>query len=144
MFDWEKAKVVKMKKPNLWSGTLKEQEDLYNVVLAYYCWLHIREDLNEHLILYTQSLYAYENWCTRLPTVFMDKSVIIKEAYEEILKRFKCDIVFEPSDSMCEDATFYYDLARGKKKFLYEDVYKLLDFVYMMCDSYKVYDYDNM
>jgi hypothetical protein len=74
----------------------------------------------------------------------MDKSVIIKEAYEEILKRFKCDIVFEPSDSMCEDATFYYDLARGKKKFLYEDVYKLLDFVYMMCDSFKVYDYDNM
>jgi hypothetical protein len=144
MFDWEKTKVVKMKRPNLWSGTLKEQEDLYNVLLAYFCWLYIREDLNEHLILYTQSLHAYENWCTRLPTVFGDKSEIIDEAYEETLKRFECDIVFKPSDSMCEDATFYYDLARGKKIFLYEDVYKLLDFVYMMCDSYKVYDYDNM
>jgi hypothetical protein len=56
MFDWEKAKVVEMKKPDLWSGTLKEQEDLYNVVLAYYCWLHIREDLNARLLHYTHKV----------------------------------------------------------------------------------------
>ena len=142
MFDWEKAKVVEIKKPDLWSGkTAYEQKDLYDVILAYYCWLHIRLDLNYSTTLYTQSLNAFEHWCTRLSVVFSEQNVIINEAYEEILKRWECFTIYKPPDNMCEDATFYYDLARCKKTFLYEDVYKLLDYVYMMCDTYKVYDY---
>ena len=47
MFDWEKAKVVEIKKPDLGTGkTEDEQKNLYDVILAYYCWLHIRTDLN--------------------------------------------------------------------------------------------------
>ena len=86
MFDWEKAKVVEIKKPDLWSGkTAYEQKDLYDVILAYYCWLHIRLDLNSSTTLYTQSLYAFEHWCTRLSVVFSEQNVIINEAYEEFL-----------------------------------------------------------
>ena len=141
MFDWEKAKVVEIKKPDLWSGkTEYEQKDLYDVILAYYCWLHIRTDLNSSTTLYTQTLYAFENWCSRLSAVFKEHNVIINEAYEEILKRWGCSTIYKPPDDMCEDATFYYDLARCKKMFLY-DVYKLLDYVYIYSDTYRVYDY---
>jgi hypothetical protein len=146
MFDWEKAKVVLMEKPGGWLGEqVAEQKDLYNVVLAYYCWLHIRGDLKEDVgLLYTKTMYMYENWCTRLPIVYAETKGLIKEAYEQILKRFECDIVFHPSNSITnENITFYYDLARSKKNFLYTDIYKLLDYVYIMCDTYKVYDYDD-
>jgi hypothetical protein len=145
MFNWEKAKVIVMEKPEGWSGEqVAEQKDLYNVVLAYYCWLHIRADIKEDEdILYTKTMYMYEHWCTRLQPLFMEVKELINEAYEEILKRFKCDIVFKPSDSITnENVTFYYDLARCKKNFLYSDIYRLLDYVYIMCDTYRAYDYD--
>jgi hypothetical protein len=146
MFNWEKAKVVLMDKPNGWAGEqMEEQKDLYDVVLAYYCWLHIREDIKEDVgLLYTKTMYMYEHWCERLPIVYAQRKTRIIEAYEEILKRFKCDIVFQPSNSITnENITFYYDIARSKKKFLYDDIYKLLDYVYIMDDTYKVYDYDD-
>jgi hypothetical protein len=145
MFNWEKAKVVLMVKPNGWLGEqAKEQKDLYDVVLAYYCWLQIRGDLEEDVcLLYTKTMYMYEHWCDRLPIVYAGAKELIKEAYEEILKRFKCNIVFHPSNSITnEDITVYYDLARSPKNFMYTDIYKLLDYVYIMCDTYKVYDYD--
>ena len=142
MFDWEKAKVVEIKKPDL--ETLEyEQKDLYDTILAYYCWLYIRGDLNERQILYTQTSYAFENWNSRLSIVFKEHNVIIKECYEEILKRWEWSPVYKPPTNMCEDTTFYYDLIKCKKIFMYFDIYKLLDYVYIYSDTYKVYDYDN-
>ena len=144
MFDWEKAKVVEIKKPDLGTGkTEDEQKNLYDVILAYYCWLHIRTDLNAWGKLYTQTSYAFENWYSRLLPVFKEHNVIINEAYEEILKRWEWSTIYRPPDNMCEDATFYYDLAKCKKNLMYDDVYKLLDYVYIYSDTYRVYDYDN-
>jgi hypothetical protein len=145
MFNWEKAKIVAIKKPEGSLGNqVVEQKDLYNVILAYYCWLHIRGDIKEDEdILYTHTIYMYEHWCERLPSLFMVVKELINEAYEEILKRFKCDIVFKPSDSLTsENITFYYDLARCKKNYWYNDVYAFLDYVYIMNDTYRAYDYD--
>ena len=142
MFDWEKAKVVEIKKPNLGTGKTKdEQKNLYDVILAYYCWLHIRMDLNSRGKLYTQTSYAFENWHSRLSPVFKEHNVIINEAYEEILKRWEWSTIYRPPDNICEDATFYYNLV--KKFSMYDDVYKLLDYVYIYSDTYRVYDYDN-
>jgi hypothetical protein len=148
MFDWEKAKVIEIKKPDLKTRFRNpkpeyEQKDFYDAILAYYCWLHIRTDLNERGILYTQTSYAFENWCSRLSAVFKEHNVIINGAYEEILKRWEWSTIYRPPTNMCEDATFYYDLVKCKKNFMFFDVYKLLDYVYIYSDTYRVYDYDN-
>jgi hypothetical protein len=148
MFDWEKAKVIEIKKPDLKTRFRNpkpeyEQKDLYDTILAYYCWLHIRNDLNERGILYTQTSYAFENWHSRLSAVFKEHNVIINGAYEEILKRWEWPTVYKPPTNMCEDTTFYYDLVKCKKFFMFFDIYKLLDYVYIYSDTYKVYDYDN-
>jgi hypothetical protein len=147
MFDWEKAKVIEIKKPDLKTrfrnDSIYEQKNLYDTILAYYCWLYIRGDLNERGMLYTQTSYAFENWCSRLSTVFKEHKVIINATYEEILKRWGWPTVYKAPTNMCEDEAFYYNLVKCKNIFMFFDIYKLLDYVYIYSDTYKVYDYDN-
>jgi hypothetical protein len=146
MFNWEKAKIIEIKKPDLetrFQSPKHDQKNLYDTILAYYCWLHIRGDINERGMLYTQTSYTFENWCVRLLTVFKEHNVTINGAYQEILKRWQWPEVYKPPTNMCEDEAFYYNLVKCKNIFMFFDIYKLLDYVYIYSDTYRVYNYDN-
>ncbi|CAB3977387.1 Hypothetical predicted protein [Paramuricea clavata] len=112
MCDWTKTKDVKIEKP-FSCTTVDEQKDIYNNIVAYWCWLLMRTDINQQGILYTKSLVLQEYWCEQFPILFEKWHQIINESYEEILQRFGCEMLFKSTDNILGDATFYFDLVRA-------------------------------
>ncbi|CAB3981394.1 Hypothetical predicted protein [Paramuricea clavata] len=141
MFDWEQTKVVAVNKPKQWSetGTEEEQRRVYNIVRGYFCGLYILKDFGDDCETCT-----YDRWLACVDKVFQDKRLMIDGAYEELLKRYGYKMVFMPNENPCQNPLLYYELAMSKETFRHThvyDIYKFLDFVYALCDTYKVYSF---
>jgi hypothetical protein len=127
--------VVVLQKPEDWDGSLEAQEILFEVIVSRFLWLCIRLEVDEKKLE-----DSWEKWCRRYPTVLKYFWDTLKKAFAECIDIFGYSVRYEP--------VFYcivqlvQRLFRVKDTRGYETVYELLDYIYILEDTYKVYDYE--
>jgi hypothetical protein len=130
----EKAMVLQ--KPEGWDGGLEVQEKLFDIITSRLIWLCIRIEINEQGLIKDRR----KRWYERYPTFLECFWNTIVKAFAECIDQFGYSVRYE--------ADFDRSLQRSKQLFTfkqiegYETVYKLLDYIYILEDTYRVYNYD--
>jgi hypothetical protein len=128
-------KAVVLQKPEGWDGSLEAQEILFEVITSRFLWLCIRLEVDEKGLE-----DGWEKWCRRYPTVLKCFWETLKKAFAECIDSFGYSVNYEPVYERILQQT--ERLFRVKDTRGYETVYELLDYIYILEDAYRVYDYD--
>jgi hypothetical protein len=128
-------KAVVLQKPEGWDGSLEAQEILFGVITSRFLWLCIRLEVDEKGLE-----DSWEKWCRRYPTFLECFWDTLKKAFAECIDNFGYSVRYEPVfDRILQ---LVQRLFRVKDTRGYETVYELLDYIYILEDTYRVYNYD--
>ena len=131
-------KAVVLQKPEGWDGGVEVQEKLFDIIVSRFIWLCLRVEIDERGLMSDQK----KKWNDRYSTFLGCFWNTIVKAFAECIDQFGHSVRYRPS--------FRRSLAQRKKYFGlkarfegYETVYTLLDYIYILEGTYRVYDYDD-
>jgi hypothetical protein len=131
-------KAVVLQKPEGWDDSLEVQEKLFNIITSRFIWLCIRE---EKAAERNEKADVREWWLNRFPTFLECFWNTVVKAFSECIDQFGYSVRYEPC--------FYHSLQLSEQLFAskevegYETVFELLDYIYILEDTYRVYDYED-